>query len=108
MSRTVNINCELLKALVRLKPQPRLSLLRVADKSLVTAICECALNILNGNVPVTKSQKESLSKEKLFIRSLARSRGSWKSKRLLILKKSETVIPIVISLALEFLKNESG
>lgn len=108
MSRAVHINFELLKAIVYLKPQARLSLLRVADRSLVTAVCECALNILKGKVPVTDTQRKRLSKEKESIRSLSRSKGSWKSKRILIVKKSDTVIPLIISIALEFLKNESS
>lgn len=107
MSRSVNINLELLTAIVKLKKQPRLALLYIADKSLVTAICECALNILNGNIPITRAEKTKLSREKYFIRSLAGSRCSWKSKRHLIVGKSDTVIPLIIDLALRTLKNES-
>jgi len=105
MSRSVNINLELLEALVKLKPQPRSQLLRIADKSLVTAICECALNILNGNIPVTPEHKDRLFKERSYIRSLAKSKVSWKSKRTQILRKIE-VIPIIIEPVIQALKNE--
>lgn len=107
MSRSVNINWELLQALVKLKTQPRLSLLRVADQCLVTAICECALNILNGNIPLSESVKYRLSKEKSVVRVLARKNSSWKSKRQLIWQKGEKLIPLIISIALKHLENES-
>src|SRR5436190_7092509 len=103
MSRSVNINFELLVALVKLKPQPRTQLLRIADKSLVTAICECALNILNGNVPLKPAQKDLLYKERKFIRSLAKSKVSWETRRRQIVKKEE-VIPLIIEPILQALK----
>ena len=106
MSRSVNINLQLLEALVKLKQQPRTTLLNIADKSLVTAICECALNLLNGNVTISPSQKNQLFKERRFIRSLARSRVSWKTKRQLIARKAH-VIPLIIDPAIKALKNES-
>lgn len=108
MSRSVNTNLELLKALVKLKPQPRLALLSVADKSLVTAICECALNILNGNVVILPELKNQLYKERHFIRDLARSQSSWKSKRLLLVKKGVKVIPLIIEAAINSLYNATS
>ena len=35
-----------------------------ADRSLVDCLCECADNILRGNVPLTKLQKEKLKRNK--------------------------------------------
>lgn len=104
MSRCVHINLELLKALVQLKPEPRLSLLKVADKSLVTAICECALNVLNGNVHLTSALREEFCAERKYIRILANSKGkSWKSTRVTIVRKSKTLIPLLIWAALDHL-----
>lgn len=106
MSQSVHINRELLTALVKLKTQPRTSLLKVADKSLVTAICECALNILNSNVPVPKSVKNELYKERFTIRSLAHSNKGWISKRRLIVKKGDSLIPLIISTVLKHLNKK--
>lgn len=99
MSRSVNINLELLKAIVKL--DSRRSLLKVADKSLVTAICECALNILNGNVEITQEQKEKLRKYKTFLRLLAKSKTPWQERRKAIVNKGNTVIPLLVEAALE-------
>jgi len=108
MSRSVNINLELLRALLRLEPKPKLCLLRVADKSLVTAICECALNILNGNVPITPRQKQQLYPHKGLIRALAKSKSSWKSKRLFIVNQCEKILPLLIKPVLQSLTNNEG
>jgi len=107
MSRAVNINLQFLQVLVKLKPSPRLTLLRIADESLVTAICECFLNIVNANVPLTTTQRQQLEKYKQPIRALASSKGSWKAKRTLLVKHGEKLVPLAVSIALEYLKNES-
>lgn len=106
MSHSVHINWDLLTALVKLKIQPRVSLLRIADKSLVTAICECALNILNRNIPISAAVKSELSKEKSVVRYLGRNKTHWKSKRLVIVKKAKRLIPLIIDTALKHIQNE--
>jgi hypothetical protein len=90
-----------------LKSSPRLSLVRIADESLVTAICECFLNILNANVPLTPKVRRKLERFKQTIRSLASSKGSWKSKRALLAKHSEILVPLVIATVLDYFKDES-
>lgn len=107
MPRAVRMNYELLQAIVKLNKHQRTSLIRVADKSLVTAICECFLNILNGNVPLTKEVKNKLVRYKQSIRSLADSKGLWQSKRLLLVKKAEKLVPLVIATVLDYLEDES-
>jgi len=106
MSRSVNINFGLLEALVKLKQQPRTQLLKIADKSLVIAICECALNILNGNISLTPEERDRLYKERKYIRSLAKSKVSWTNKRTEIVKR-EDFIPFIIEPVIKAFKNES-
>jgi ABC-type phosphate transport system ATPase subunit len=42
----------------------RKHLITKTDRSLVDCLCECADNILRGNVPLTKPQKEKLARNK--------------------------------------------
>jgi hypothetical protein len=107
MSRTVRTNLELLRVIVTLKPSPRRSLIQVADESLVTAICECFLNIVNANIPLTPKVRRKLEKYKRTVRSLASSRGSWKCKRAVLVKHSDNLIPVVIAVALKYFEDES-
>jgi hypothetical protein len=46
----------------------RKHLITKADRSLVDCLCECANNILRGNVPLTKLQKEKLKRNKVGLR----------------------------------------
>jgi hypothetical protein len=50
--------------LQKTKPCIRKHLKTKADRSLVDCLCECADNILRGNVPLTKLQKEKLKRNK--------------------------------------------
>ena len=43
-----------------------------ADRSLVDCLCECADNILRGNVPFTKLQKGKLKRNKAELRALTK------------------------------------
>ena len=63
----------ILKIIFHAKPELRKSLLKNADKQLVTTLCECVLNILLGNVPINNSPKEKLVKHKTFLRHIVKT-----------------------------------
>jgi hypothetical protein len=50
--------------LQKTKPCIRKHLITKADRSIVDCLCECAENILRGNVPLTKLQKEKHKRNK--------------------------------------------
>lgn len=86
-----------LKALCSLKPQQRLALLRTADNTLVKNICECALNTVRGNVILTRQEKARLAKHKHLLRKLSASKGSWKSKKKLLVQNGSGFLPMLIA-----------
>ena len=49
-----------LRALYHLNDKQRKTVLENADKKLISHICECALNVLIGNVPLDKKHKTRL------------------------------------------------
>ena len=51
------------------------------DPELIRALCECAHNILRGNVQMTPQEKERLRKYQTKLRLLARKNVSVKQKR---------------------------
>lgn len=65
----------------------RKKLLKNIPSRSVKAICECTLNVLKGNVPLTTSQKRYLSKYKSTLRKIGTKKGSLSSKRNLIVQK---------------------
>ena len=54
------------------------------DKEFVFCLCECAKNLLKGNVPLTPAQKKSLSRRKKELRDLSRKRVSLKKKKKIV------------------------
>ena len=59
----------------------RKAILEHADPELIRALCECAHNILCGNVQMTPQEKERLRKYQTKLRLLARKNVSVKQKR---------------------------
>lgn len=89
-------NAEILRALRHLNQSQRAALLRKADSNLIRCICECTLNVINGNVPLTKLQKTRLKKHAKNLRKIASPKGTWCSKRKIIAQQS-TFLTLLLS-----------
>lgn len=50
-------NTALMHALIHATPRVRKALIQHADKNLIRCICECALNLLHGNIPLRDCEK---------------------------------------------------
>jgi len=61
--------------------------IQTADRSLVECLCECANNILRGNVPLTKLQKEKLKRNKGGLRALTKKSVSLIKKKAILQKE---------------------
>ena len=70
MSRRLEANAPYLHVLAKGSRTQRNGVLKGANKDLVECLCECALNILHGNVPLTSQQKRNLRCHKNTLRSL--------------------------------------
>ena len=79
-SNKVAHNSDVLHYLTHCKPKQRQAILNCADSDLIACIQEIALNTLNGNIPLTSSQKTKLKKKKSALRSIAYSKGKQKKK----------------------------
>lgn len=91
-------NSALLNALVHASPNQRKAIIQHADKSLIQSICECSLNILNGDIPLRKSEKHSLKKHKLRSRRLIskKKKKSLTKKKQIINQNGGSLLPLVI------------
>jgi len=70
MSSRLKKYLSMLKLLKKASPKVRNKILKNCTKSLMCCICECAKNVLIGNVPLTPSQKSKLSRHKKKLRQL--------------------------------------
>lgn len=84
MSARVKKQAHLLKALAKAHPHVCHVILKGADKELLKCLSECAYNILQGNVTLTKSQKARLTKYKQKLRKVANKKTSLKEKHKLV------------------------
>jgi hypothetical protein len=63
--------------LQKTKPCIRKHIITKADGSLVDCLCECADNIVRGNVPLTKLQKEKLKRNKAGLKKAILQKGGY-------------------------------
>jgi hypothetical protein len=108
MSDRLRVHLPLLKKILKGKPAVRNKILEEADLELIKCVCECAINVLNANVPLDEKQKSGLSKHKVFLRWLANRKISLKSKKAKLLTQSGAFLlgllrPVVAALLAELI-----
>ena len=81
MSSRVRKHADMLKVLAKTKPATCKAIMQNADKDLVDCLCECAHNILKGNVPLSKPQKTKLTRHKQDLRAIAKKTTRQKEKK---------------------------
>ena len=81
--RRLSKHAELLKALAGSKPNLRRVILEGAGSSLIKCLCECAINVLKGNVPLNKRQFRKLRCHKHGLGALTKRRSNASKRRIL-------------------------
>lgn len=93
----------MLRALASMNPKQRKAVLKVADKDLILSVCECAYNLLKGNVTVSSKRKRKLAQYKNLLRKLVRKGESFKVKKKFLIQKGGggVLLPILLSTVLQ-------
>ena len=86
MSQRLKKQATVLSVLAKSDPRVREVILKGFDKELLKCITDCAVNILNGNVPLKASEKRALGKHKSKLRRLADKKTSLKKKHQIVQK----------------------
>ncbi len=81
MSTRVKKHLPTLRILATAPPDVARALIRGSHNRVLTCLCECAKNTLQGNVPLTTRQKARLQPYKTQLRLLANKGVSLKRKR---------------------------
>lgn len=104
MSQTIKKNINLLRALSLMTPKQRRNVLKTADKDLIQSVCECAYNLLLGNINIAPQVKQKLSKYKSVLRKLIKKGESFKTKKRYIVQQGGgVVLPLLLSAVLQTL-----
>ena len=87
MSKQMKDNLAYLHVLAKCKPKVRKALFEHGPADLITCICECSLNLLKGLIPLSPTQKRTLSRYKKHLRILADKKSLDKRKNIFSSKK---------------------
>ena len=83
MSQRLKKNVDVLSHLSRAKPQMVKAIVGAADKELLTCLCECAQNLIKGNVSLSKQHKSKLKRYKKDVRTLVKKNIGKQKKKIL-------------------------
>lgn len=107
MSKRLQSNARALHALGKASKSIQNSIIKSAPKDLIDTICECAHNILKGNVSLKPHQYKKLRRYRTQLRELNSKKTSLKRKRSLLQKGGflgsilARVVPILANLFLK-------
>ena len=102
MSTRLKKNVLWLQILAKAKPGMAKAIIQAADKDLILCLCECAQNILNGNVPLTPCHLKHLQRHRKDVRILVKKRTS-KLKKKKILQKGGFLPALLAPIAIQVL-----
>jgi hypothetical protein len=103
MSRRLRDQKDLLKMLAKADGKERKKMLASANDETIKCICECALNTLKSNVPLSEDQFRKLRRHKHTLRYLADRRVSLPNKKKKVVKQAggfllPLLVPIITSI----------
>lgn len=102
-STSCNTCAKDIQLFLSLSPKERKAVLKVCDNKRIRSICECAHNLLKGNVHVKdKNTLHKLSKYKSILRRLTKRGESWcKKRRYLVQRGGGFLLPLLLSTVLQ-------
>lgn len=95
MKARIRKNLPILKLLSKSKPRQRKEIIKKASPDVIKTISECSLNVLNGNLRLTPTQKRKLKKHKNSLRRLAQRKISTNKRRKII--QSGGFLPLLLA-----------
>ena len=75
------------------EPKLRKAIISNCKMELVNSVSECARNVLNGNIKLTRCNTRKLRKHKAALRKVADKRVSLSSKKKLIVQRGGFLLP---------------
>ena len=87
------------------KAKKKSAFLKKCPNSVIKGICECAVNLLRGNIPITKQKKNKLVSYKRTLRRLGDRKVPLFKKRRLLVQKGEGFLSILLPAAVSILSS---
>jgi len=93
--RRIKSNFHKLHTLKGTQPKLRKALISNCDKDLVKCVCECALNLLHGNVQLSDCTRRKLLKYRRRLRTVVDRRVLLARKKKLIIQRGGFLVPLL-------------
>ena len=93
--RRIKANYYALHVLKNARRKLRKEIVSNCNKDLLNSICECVLNVLNGNLRISDSTKRKLRNFRTSLRSLVDKRLPLVSKRRVIQQRGVFLLPLL-------------
>ena len=71
-------------------------ILELGGKDLTNCICECAMNVIKGNVPLTKAQFKQMKRYKTSLQQLSNKKISQRKRNTIVNQKGAGLLPLLI------------
>lgn len=104
MSARLRKHLPLLKMLHKATPKQRLLILQSASDELILTLCEVALNILYGTIPIRPKDYRKLKKRRAEIKLVADKKISLSAKKRVLNQKGGFLLPL-LSVAVPFISS---
>lgn len=98
MSKCTQRQLEHLKLISKSKKKS--DILKNCSNDTIKSLCECVLNTIFGNVPLTKNQKNRLLPYKKSLRKLANKRVPLYKKRQLLIQRGDGILTVLLPAAI--------
>ena len=80
-------------------------ILKKCSNSVIKTLCECAINVLRGNIPLKKSQKKRLFAYKRSLRKLSDKKTPLYKKRQLLVQRGDGFLSILLPTAISVISS---
>ena len=87
------------------KTKNKSAFLKKCPNSIIKGVCECALNLLRGNIPISKQKKNKLVPYKRTLRRLGDKKIPLFKKRRLLVQKGDGFLSVLIPAAISVLSS---
>jgi hypothetical protein len=94
--KRLKANQHFLHVLKNAKPKLRKSIVKECSDDALKTICEICINILNGNLKISKETGYQLKKYKKLLRSLASPKVKLCAKRKTLVQRGGAILPIIL------------
>ena len=94
-----------LKHLAECSPEDCEAIIGSGSDDLITTLSEICHNLLEGNIPLTEGQLESLRQSADILRAVSKKVTSTKTKRKVMIQKGGFLIPALIGMAMPLIKS---